>query len=222
MKIVIQCASGKQAGAGYVQTEDGKRVMFVAQPQFAPPFRHEIVARPDDQSDRQVSWRMLLQEYNKSPGNNPWNLRPAFMLYKNGIYRRLADRFGVERVYILSAGWGLIRADFLTPQYDITFSSRAEDYKRRARPAPTKNDLFQDFQMLQDDADDSVMFFGGKDYLPLFCRLTENFRCRRKVFYNSATPPNARGCDLQRYKGKPRTNWHYECAKALLVSAVEA
>jgi hypothetical protein len=39
------------------------------------------------------------------------------------------DRFGLENVYVLSASWGLIRADFLTPYYDITFSSSADAYK---------------------------------------------------------------------------------------------
>ena len=213
MKIVVQCAAGKESSAGYMQAKDGRRVMFVAQPQFAPQSHDVIYATPDEKPDGQVSWRVLLQEYNKNAGNNPLNLYPAYKLYKNEIYRALVNRFGGEGVFVLSAGWGLIRADFLTPQYDITFSSRAEDYKRRSKSAAVKADGFQDFQMLQDDGDDSVIFFGGKDYLPLFCNLTEKFRCQRKVFYNSATHPNAPGCALEWHNTKTRTNWHYECAK---------
>jgi hypothetical protein len=215
MKIVIQCAAGKEPSAGYMQTKGGKPVMFVGQ--LPGPQPDTIYATPDTLlEDRQVSWRTLLEEYNKSPENNPWNLYPAYKLYENEIYRKLANRFGVEHLYILSAGWGLIRADFLTPQYDITFSSKATKDKRRK-----KADHYQDFRMLPDDADGPIYFFGGKKYIPLFCSLTEKCRSRRIVFYNSAIPPDAPGCDLKRCVTKSRTNWHYECAKAFLNSATE-
>jgi hypothetical protein len=216
MKIVISCAGSKEELAGYMKNKDGKRVVFVAR---IPPFNPQpdaIYATPDSLSDRQVSWRTLLQEYNKSPGNNPLNLYPAYKLYKNEIYRKLANKFSAEHLYILSAGWGLIRADFLTPQYDITFSPRVECYKRRK-----KTDDYKDFQMLSDD--DPIYFFGGKDYIPLFCSLTEKCRRRRIVYYNSMISPNAPGCEMKRFdsKSKRRTNWHYECAEAFLDSSTE-
>ena len=47
------------------------------------------------------------------------------------VYRELVHALGAENVFILSAGWGLLSADFLTPNYDITFSATAERYKRR-------------------------------------------------------------------------------------------
>ncbi|BAU49572.1 hypothetical protein SVA_3024 [Sulfurifustis variabilis] len=47
----------------------------------------------------------------------------------------------VRDVFILSAGWGLIGAAFLTPVYDITFSNSADDYKRRRR----RNQFDDDF-----------------------------------------------------------------------------
>lgn len=213
MKIVVQCAAGKESSAGYMQTKDGRRVMFIAQLQFAPQSHDVIYATPDEKPDGQASWRALLREYNKNPGNNPLNLYPAYKLYKNEIYRALVNRFGVEGVFVLSAGWGLIRADYLTPQYDITFSSKATGDKKYKRRKKADDNDCQDFQMLPDDGDDPVIFFGGKDYLPLFCKLTEKCRCRRKVFYNSASPPDAPGCALERHNTKTRTNWHYECAK---------
>lgn len=216
MKIVIQCAGSKVTCAepdGHMQTKEGKPVMFVAQP---PGPRPDIIyATPDDLSDRQVSWRTLLQEYNKSPGDNPWKLRKAYTLYENEIYGALEKKFGVD-MYVLSAGWGLIRADFLTPQYDITFKSSADYYKRRK-----KTDHYRDFNMLTDDGDDPIVFFGGKDYVRLFCSLTAEWCSRRKVFYNSAKRPDAPGCDLERFDTKARTNWHYECAKAFLDSSTE-
>ena len=61
----------------------------------------------------------------------------------------------------------MIAADFLTPDYDITFSGSADAYVRRG-----KKDRYKDFCMLPADTVDDIVFFGGKDYLPLFAKLT--------------------------------------------------
>jgi len=37
MKVVIQCAAGKQPDAGSLHAPDGQKVVFVAQPEHAPP-----------------------------------------------------------------------------------------------------------------------------------------------------------------------------------------
>ena len=223
MKIVISCAGSKVTCAkptcanpdGYMQTKDGKPVMFVAQPLFAPKCDNVIFKTPDDLSDDEpVSWRTRLQKYNqaysKTPEDNPWKLCKAYMLYENEIYRALEKRFGVD-MYILSAGWGMIRADFLTPGYDITFSPKARGddfYKRRKKADP-----YQDFCMLPDDGDGPIAFFGGKDYIPLFCSLTEKYRSPRIVFHSSAiSQDDAPGCKLEKFGKRSYTNWHYECA----------
>jgi len=39
---------------------------------------------------------------------NPLGLCPAYQLYENKTYGRLAARFGLGNLFILSAGWGLI------------------------------------------------------------------------------------------------------------------
>ena len=54
----------------------------------------------------------MLCEYNSVPRDNPHGLLPAWRLYENPIYELLANHCGSEHFYILSAGWGLIRADF--------------------------------------------------------------------------------------------------------------
>ena len=210
MIIVIQCAASKNRNAGRLMTSSGKPVMFVADPQGAPASHGLVYAHPDDQLDTGVTWRQLLLKYNEHPENNPFGLYPAYRLYENKTYERLTTRFGLENVFILSAGWGLIGASFLTPQYDITFSSSAESYKRR-----TKRQRYGDICMLPESADD-VVFLGGKDYLPLFCELTSSERGRKTVFYNSRTIPEAQGCRLERFETATRTNWHYECASALI------
>src|SRR5439155_7251570 len=104
---------------------------------------------------------------------NPLGLLPAYRLYSHDSYSALVDRFGMKHVFILSAGWGLIPAPFLTPNYDITFSASAGAWKRRR-----KDDRYADFCLMGDDGDE-IIFLGGKDYFPLFCRLTGALRGRK-------------------------------------------
>jgi hypothetical protein len=171
MIVVIQCAASKQPYAGHLTAENGRPVEFVANPQIAPPDDHRVYARTDDFVGNGKTWRQILIDYNRTPGNNPLGLCQAYELYERSVYRRLVDKFGLDKVYILSAGWGLIRADFLTPWYDITFSPSAEAFKRRRM-----KDRYCDFQMLPNDVAEDVVFLGGKDYLPLFCKLTADLQ----------------------------------------------
>lgn len=168
-------------------------------------------ARPDDLSDNDESWRDVLLGYNKEPGNNPLGLCQAYRLYENPVYGRLMEAFGTAKLYILSAGWGLINAAFLTPYYDITFSPSAENYKRRR-----KRDRYHDFCMLPREVGEEIVFLGGKDYTPLFCAITAAVRAKKTVFFNSEHPPDTPGCTLKRFPTSTRTNWHYECAAALI------
>jgi hypothetical protein len=211
MIVVIQCAASKRSDAGHLAVAGGKLVDFVANPQLAPRNPDRVYARPDDSWEYGTSWRQLLLKYNKDTSDNPLRLYPAYQLYENKAYGRLVDRFGSKNVYLLSAGWGMIRADFLTPSYDITFSPSADAYKRRR-----KTDRYDDFRMLPDNTEDDIVFFGGKEYLPLFCLLTDRIRSRKIVFFNSATTPQFSNCTLRRFETATRTNWHYKCANAFL------
>jgi hypothetical protein len=215
MIIVIQCAASKQPGAGHLVSASGKPVVFVAHPEIAPADGRYMYARPDDRSENKKPWRQVLEEYNTHPEDNPLRLYRAYRLYENNIYGRLVDRFGIQQVYILSAGWGLIRADFLTPYYDITFSRIAEPYKRRK-----KADRYQDFRMLPDQTVEEIVFFGGNDYRLMFASLTSAIRTKKTIFYNSIYAPPATGCVLKRYETSKRTNWHYECADAFLEGTI--
>jgi hypothetical protein len=120
VKIVIQCASRKYPAAKTFLAADGRRVVFVARPDLAPRDAGAVHARPDDPSGDGRSWRRRLLAYNKDPAANPIGFFPAYRLYAHDAYGALADRFGVKQVFIVSAGWGLIPATFLTPIYDIT------------------------------------------------------------------------------------------------------
>lgn len=216
MRIVIQCAASKNPEAGYFRSADGRPIEFVAHPQYAPRLEGITFAHPDDLAAVNAdTWRQRVADYNSSAAKNPLNLFPAYRLYSNPAYGALVDKFGERNVYILSAGWGLIRSDFLTPRYDITFSASAELLKRRRR-----KDLYADFRHLTDDGARRIVFFGGKDYLPLFCRLTATLSAERVVFFNSRVTPNVPGCHVVRYETTMRTNWHYACANDFIAGKV--
>ena len=218
MIVVVQCAGSKPHGAGKFKSADGRPVKFVAQPELAPNDDF-VYVRPDDQSDQGLSWRELLLQYNKQSGANNLALLRACELYAPPVYQALANQLGIERLYILSAGWGLISAGFLTPDYDITFSTQArgpDAYKRRR-----KDDVYDDFCMLPQDTREPVLFFGGKDYLPLFQKLTSSIESPRVVFHRSTEVPNIPGCIPVRFNTKRSTNWHYECADAYLAGCLD-
>lgn len=208
MRVVIQCAGSKRPAAATFKTADGRRVVFVAEPALAPKADHIHYAHPDDVSDRESqTWRERVADQNRLPGVASSPLCPAGSLYTPSAYRTLQQRFGAEHLFILSAGWGLVRADFLLPSYDITFSASAEAHRRRR-----SSSRFADFNALAGAPAGNTVFLGGKDYLPLFLKLTEGIPGQRLVYFNSTRPPHAPGCILERYVTSRRTNWHYDCA----------
>jgi len=215
MIVVIQCAARKRPDAGYF-TETWGRVFFVAQPDQASALGGAVYRRPDDLAEPGRTWRDELIAYNSNPDGNPRRLLPAYELYLNEAYRKLAEKVGLDKLFILSAGWGLISATFLTPPYDITFSAQAESYKRRRM-----GDRYRDFSMLPPGTQEPILFFGGKDYLPLFNRLTSGVQGERIVFFNSMHAPQIDGGRAIRFKTTTRTNWHYECVDAFLSGALE-
>jgi hypothetical protein len=213
MIVVIQCQGRKRPDAGRLQTADGRPVNFVAQPGLAPSDAPCLYARPDDPSNGGRPWRQALLDYNND-GRNPFGLYPAYQLYSDELYRRLADRVGVQNLYILSAGWGLIRAEFLTPYYDITFSQTKKDQKFKRR---RKSDGYHDFAMLPAGTCEPILFFGSQSYVASFCTLTKGSTCEKTVFYNTAQAPDAPGCMLKRFENAKRdTNWQFDCANAFL------
>ena len=103
----------------------------------------------------------------------------------------------------------------LRRDYDITFTAQADPWKRRR-----KRDRYEDFCMLPESVTDDIVFLGGKDYLPLFCTLTNHIRAPKTVFYNLKERPHFPGYNFKRFETSTRTNWHYECAAALIDGAV--
>jgi len=211
MKIVIQCASGKESNAGIFK-EGGKDILFVAKPSLAPDNNEYIFRSPNDITRNGTTYTEQLSQYNRQ-SKNPLNLLPAYKLYNNDVYRALVNKYGLENIFILSAGWGLISADFLTPSYNITFSTAKNvnpEFRRK------KSDVYHDLCHLPLDCADDLVFIGGQGYQSLFDRLTHNYFGNRIVFFNSANIPQLKNCKLIKFVTTQRTNWHYTCAKQLI------
>lgn len=207
--------SKQEAPSGVLPKSRRKKVVFVADPARAPASSDVIYARPDDPADDGATWREQVARYNRTPDVNPFGLSRAYELYENQTYGELVRGFGLDNTMILSAGWGLITARFLTPRYDITFSASAESYVRRRKTEP-----YRDFCSLPTEAKGPIVFFGGKEYVPLFASLTAQLD-HKIVFYNSASPPSAPGCSVRRFNTSTRTNWHYECARAFAAGSLD-
>lgn len=223
MIAVIQCAAKKRHKAGHLCRQDGTKVMFVAGPAIAPADSEYVYAHPDEMSDTGVSWRQALMQYNAGPTSNPWGLLPAFELYDRPAYRQLVDHLGASKVFILSAGWGLISASFLTPDYDITFNTTT----KRKEPWKYRRGHYDDLCHLPASTSEPVVFFGGKDYVPLFCKLTERIKSTRTIFYRvskrpetAGKPIKAPGCAMKAFLIEASTNWHYGCVKAFVKGGI--
>ncbi len=222
MIVVISCAASKNENAGTIMSKDGKPVKFIAHPEKVPEEERqngECYARPDDRSDTGGTWRERLVAYNnfyRESFCNPRGLLKASELYKNKTYRELVSEFLAENVYILSAGWGLVKSDFLLPDYDVTFSKSSKI--RKAYRRDFGKDTFKDFNQMPPDTKDTVAFFGGKDYVPLFCELTKSLDCRKVVFQDarSSPPPEALGTYEFMNSGVQGMNWYYGAAREFI------
>jgi hypothetical protein len=217
MKIVVQCSATKNPLAPSLFFGK-RRVEFVAHPEHHPGTNSNATFRPDDLiPSTLLTWRESLAAYN-AKGTNPYGLLSAGMLYAQPAYQKLLDYVAAENLYILSAGWGLIRSDYLLPDYDITFSSQCESWKRR-KPC----DHFQDFAHLTQDRiveDETVYFFGGKAYLPLYYTLTQALPTRKVVYYRSKSIPENGAFKYIRYDCPGSTNWHYQCIKDFMADKI--
>jgi len=217
MRIVIQCAGKKHESAGRLKNASGVRVVFVAHPEKCTQTQSSLrYYRPDDEVGTGLgTWREYLARYNQQ-SLNPDGLFRAAKLYKPTVYQALVERYGWQNVFILSAGWGLIRSDFLTPYYDITFSNQGAPWSKRR-----SSDRFQDFNHLRNSGispDETVYFFGGKDYLPLYYFLTQSIAARKVIYHSQDSLTHRQGYEYLPYRSF--TNWHYSCAQDFMADKV--
>lgn len=134
VKVVIQCAGLKVPGA-LTLALNGVDRKFVARPELAG---RKGSAPWDEIGAGNRTFIDFVRDYNRGDVGyygrvavaNGGSLTAAGSLYRNRIYQELLTACSVENVYILSAGWGLVRANDEIPVYDITFSQNAQEMNR--------------------------------------------------------------------------------------------
>jgi hypothetical protein len=225
MKIVIQCAGSKEPSGTFKL--DGRPVSFVARPHSAPRNESLIWANPDDlvmPAVPDLTWRDQLTRCNVGWEHRHLNKEqfvPAYQLYTPGVYRELVNRFGAANVFILSAGWGLVRSTFLLPDYDITLASMSKEEKFKQRDKCLVGGWKDYAHLVLSEPAEEVIFIGGKSYWELFRKL-----CPAEaspVIYHAGDPPKMSQIPAPSRArlvqfGRPFTNWHYVCAKEIVTA----
>ena len=148
-----------------------------------------------------------------------WGGRVNHVFFKsaeqgNAVPFNQAAHVGADKLYILSAGWGLVRSDFLLPDYNITFSPHADRGVRRFKTDEGWPDLMQ----LPRDTEEPVICFGGQAYVRFFTRLTSGIAAPRHAFRRVAIGQEGEttmqgGVRIHDYGTDRRTNWHHDCAR---------
>jgi len=233
MVIITQCAGSKNNTnkCGFFKTEDGKKVIFVANLKLVPEEEKKedvIFAHPDDSykiSENEIlTYREALVRYNKNQRDeNPYSLCDALSLYKPPIYQRLKNLNKNITVYILSAGWGLVRGSFLLPHYDITFSSKSKVEKYKRRKLSEKS--FNDFNHLKEDRKElslneyKIYVFITTNYLDLFYKLMKEIDVSENqitIFHLSNNILKKEKFNYELLNNAQRTNWHYTALEKFL------
>jgi hypothetical protein len=159
----MQCCATK-GDAQYLK-DGGHDVHFVANPNCGT---EKFYKRPDDKSLSGKTYREIVDLQSNE------NLRDAYSIYTpktpyKDIYKKLFEKFG-KRLYILSAGWSIVRAEFKLPSYDITFNASAKKFKHRKH-----NDAgYKDYNHLAIDFPanpPSVMCIGSLSYQKQYRKL---------------------------------------------------
>ena len=198
-KVVMVCAGAKNDS------------FFIAYPKddFVNKPLKESEHHPDDKmNDGRTSWREYLKNH-----QNDKSLLEAYNLYKRNEYKCLYKKYKTN-FYILSAGWGLVKSEFNLPKYDISFSASG---KKKRTENIKKPPFYDDFNQLEVSCEDDIVYVGGKKYLNLFYKLTQNLPNRKIIYYNTQTQPKANNGNYKyiRYNINYTTNWYYQLAKDL-------
>ena len=133
----------------------------------------------------------------------------------SGAYQQFGNSF-----YILSAGWGLVSSEFKLPNYDITFSNNANIGAQRNTNI-NNLPIYNDFNQLDINDNEDIIFIGSASYLPHFYSLTYNLPNRKLIFFfgqgNNLPQPmvNQNTFEFINFPSLNNRSWHYELANLL-------
>jgi hypothetical protein len=202
-KVVMVCAGRKNNS------------FFTAYPNenFVNNPENNFEYHPDDIMNNSIT---SFREYLIN-NQNDTNLLRAYQLYSRNEYQYLYNKFK-KSFYILSAGWGLVNSEFRLPKYDITFSIANKVPLNTRRNKNLISPVYDDFNQLNANDKEDIIFIGGKEYLNLFFKLTQNLDNRKIIFYfgaNNLPMPNRnkKSFIFINYPSNNNRGWHYEVAR---------
>lgn len=218
-KIIMICNSGKRINSDLKFPIDSELNYLNHKIKFSATSNHPIHQfKPDDLIPNQIkSWRNYIEE-NQYVDYIPYM---SYQLYIPRyaeyviLYEILYERFK-ENLYILSAGWGLVNATYRLPEYDITFSNSKNNYNQRKY----KDNSFYDFNQLNLESDEDIVFIGSDSYIKSFLNLTIGTR-NRKIIYHYGNQPDYilpdntfiyREYNTENYNTIPKRTWYLELA----------
>ena len=230
-QILIQCA-GKKNNTYTFDNYQGKKVEFISdiESNDLPNSNNSIYVNPNEaiSEDSDKTWIDKLKEYNKNK-LNPNGFCQAWELYENPIYADIKKKVGKENMFIASAGWGIVKASYWLPNYDITFSRPPKGKKKNyIIRSSAQNEIAQwdDINAFHDSNIKiyDLHIFCGKKYLRLINKLITDRQIDPNMItlYIRNNEPNFNEweiyCKLIKWthpdpKKDRNTNWHYDCAE---------
>ncbi len=215
-KVVLVCSSEKHNNTHI--SVNNQTIKFKA---VSNPGNFEFL--PDDpKPNDNCTWRKWVEDNQ----NNAAIPALAYNLYSprnpfNDAYVNLNNAFN-NRFYILSAGWGLVKANYRLPNYDITFSvDNPENLRVFQNPNPPYNDfnhLTNNHNEVLIGRNEDIVFMGGRAYIEQFISLTENSINKKLIYYFGINPPAQvlpQGFSYRKYFHPDATNytWYYFLAQ---------
>jgi hypothetical protein len=195
-----------------------KHIMFVSPPHKFPNDIYTHHYLDDEIPGENRTWRDLVLNGQNNPN---LDMARAYLLYRPkidpDIYRDFYNKFK-NRFYIFSSGWGIVRAEFKIPAYNIA------DITDSAFPNML-NHLKDDY--VKSYRDSEVILFAGSAYVAPFRAMTQSIPYRKKtiVRYCEKTPnekealyknPNKGDFYYLDYKTNNPRNWHYRAAREFM------
>lgn len=221
MKVVIQCAGDKDDGAATL-CQNGQELRFVARP---VPGTNQRSPWQRVTGSNGPTWIECLRSFNDAPQRNlpqgvAWGRGTptrAADLYSNPIYQRLACAIGVANVYILSAGWGLVRGTDVIPTYNITFSA-GQNVPPHARITPKDRVPLGNLRNGV-EGDDQIHLFLTPKYISYWLNAGLIIKPNRLVLHwraGQALPDGLGNVERITFETDARMNWHYGAADEFL------
>jgi hypothetical protein len=217
MKVLIQCAGSKIEEASTL-IRNGQEIKFVARPTLGSD---QCCPWDNIDGNNSPTWIDCLRSFNDNaqqglPPGVTWGQgvpTQAIHLYSDAIYERIADAVGAENVYILSAGFGLVRGTDVIPKYNITFSNankvllNARITSRRRIPLGTlRNEI---------GGADQIHLFLTPNYISYFLGANPTFNTNRLSLHwraGQTVPDGLEQVAIQQHVIAKRTNWQYIAA----------